>query len=232
MALKKSERLLELLQILRARRRPVTGQVLAEELGINLRTLYRDVEALRAMGADVRGEAGIGYQLDDGFFMPPMTLTEEEIEALVLGLRMVIYGPDADMGKTAQRVRAKIQTVLPKHLSDLMDAVGLFAIPGQAYGQDSKALSIVRAGMREERGVDLAYVDGKGAATDRVVWPVSVGYMGNRQILAAWCTLRQDYRSFWIDRIKTANLTDEAFGRPRRTLAHEWRKHAGLNELT
>ncbi|MCB1518841.1 MAG: YafY family transcriptional regulator [Hyphomicrobiaceae bacterium] len=229
--MKKSERLLELLQALRRRRHPVAGKVLAEEMGVTLRTLYRDVDALRALGAAISGEAGIGYQLDKGFFMPPMMLNAEEVEALVLGLRMVIYGPDRDMAAVAQDVRAKIADSMPDDMRDLMDGVGLFALPNYSEVQGSAHLSTIRTAIRNETELKLDYVDRNDQATTRTVWPISLGYIGNRQMLQAWCTLRGDFRSFWIDRMKGASASDKRYPKPRRTLAYEWRQKTGMGDL-
>ncbi|MCB9992148.1 MAG: YafY family transcriptional regulator [Hyphomicrobiaceae bacterium] len=230
--MKKSERLLELLQALRRRRRPVAGKVLAEEMGVTLRTLYRDIDALRALGAAISGEAGIGYQLDKGFFMPPMMLNAEEVEALVLGLRLLIYGPDRDMAGVAQNVRAKIADSMPEDMRDLMDGVGLFALPNYAEVEGSAHLSTIRAAIRNECELKLGYVDRNDSETERTVWPISLGYIGNRQMLQAWCTLRGDFRSFWIDRMKRVEGTEKRYPKPRRTLAHDWRQQTGMGNLT
>lgn len=231
MAIKKSERLLLLLQALRSRRMPVAGKVLAEEMGVTLRTLYRDIDALRALGATVNGEAGIGYQLDSDFFMPPMKLSAEEVEALVLGLRMVIYGPDRDMAKSAEDVRSKISASMSAEMADIMDGVGLFSVPTFKEVEGSDHLATIRAAIRSETEVRLGYIDRNGQVTDRTVWPLALGYIGNRQMMEAWCTLRGDFRSFWIDRFQHANGTQKRYPRPRRTLVHEWRNKWNYRDL-
>ena len=98
---KRSERLLNLMQALRRRRRPVSGAVLAEEMGVSLRSVYRDIETLKSMGAAIDGEAGVCFQLRAEHFLPPLMFTDEEVEALVLGLRGLIYGPDSEMAAIA-----------------------------------------------------------------------------------------------------------------------------------
>src|SRR5882724_3329310 len=104
----RSQRLLDLMQVLRRHRRPVSGAVLAEEVGVSLRTLYRDIESLKSLGAYIDGEAGVGYVLRPGFMLPPLMFTQEEIEALVLGSRWVAKRSDARLGLAARNALAKI----------------------------------------------------------------------------------------------------------------------------
>ena len=89
--LSRSARLLDLIQALRRRRRPVSAAQLAEELGVSLRTIYRDVETLVAQGAPIQGEAGLGYVLRPGFFLPPLSFGADEVDAIVLGLRAIPF---------------------------------------------------------------------------------------------------------------------------------------------
>jgi predicted DNA-binding transcriptional regulator YafY len=120
-----AQRLLDLIQVLRRHRRPVAGSVLAEELGISLRTLYRDIDTLKAQGAHIDGEAGVGYVLRPGFMLPPLMFSEEEIEALVLGSRWVSERADGVLGRAARNVLAKIGAVLPNETSPAR-STGLF----------------------------------------------------------------------------------------------------------
>ena len=117
----RAHRLLDLLQILRRHRKPATGAALASELGISLRTLYRDVATLQAQGADIAGEAGLGFQLRPGFLLPPLMFSAEEIEALSLGSRWVMRRGDERLARAAAAALAKINAVIPSDLSDLLD---------------------------------------------------------------------------------------------------------------
>src|SRR5881396_422406 len=112
----RAQRLLDLIQLLRGYRRPVSGAVLAEALGISLRTLYRDIETLNAQGATIDGAPGLGYVLRPGFMLPPLMFSEEEIEALVLGSRWVADRADHRLGEAARNALAKISAVLPPEL--------------------------------------------------------------------------------------------------------------------
>ena len=228
---KRSERLLVLMQALRRRRRPVTGQVLAEETGVSLRSLYRDIDTLKAMGAAIDGEAGLGFQLRADYFLPPLIFSEEEVEALVLGLRTLIYGPDSAMSATARDASAKLAAVLSPERRQDMDAVGLFAMP-RSVGGDDHRLGQLRRALRAECQISIRYHDAEGAPTGRVIYPLALGYYEDRQVLVAWCTLRQDWRRFRIDRIDGLELLEAKLPEPRRTLLHRWRTGLNLPDLT
>ena len=141
----RAERLLELIQILRRHRRPVSGRMLAAELGVSLRTLYRDIGALQAQGAGIDGEAGVGYILRPGFMLPPLMFSEDEIEALVLGSRWVADRGDARLGAAARNALAKIAAVLPADLRDELDASALLVGPGAAIAAGDAELAAIRS---------------------------------------------------------------------------------------
>ncbi|HEY9013035.1 MAG TPA: YafY family protein [Devosia sp.] len=227
---KRSERLLALMQALRRRRRPVAGAVLAEEMGVSLRSLYRDIETLKSMGAAIDGEAGIGFQLRADYFLPPMMFSDEEVEALVLGLRLLMQGPDREMARTARDASSKIAAVLPPERRGEMESVGLFAIPPWGL-QLANPLADLRRAMREERQIRLGYRDKQGEVTERVIYPVALGYFENHQALMAFCTLRQDYRTFRIDGMRSVEVLDDNLPEPRRTLLHRWRVAKNLPDL-
>ena len=229
---KRSERLLLLMQALRRRRRPVSGRVLAEETGVSLRSLYRDIETLKSMGAAIDGEAGLGFQLRADYFLPPLMFTTEELEAVVLGLRTLIYGPDRDMGDTARDAIAKIAATLPAERRGEMDAIGLFALPRRREQDGDEVLADLRDALREEVQVFIAYEAADDEYTERVIYPVALGYDRDREVLVAWCTLRQDFRSFRADRIVCLELTDSPLPEPRRTLLHRWRMANNLPDLS
>src|SRR3954454_16786968 len=127
----RAQRLLDLIQLLRGYRRPVSGAVLAEVLGISLRTLYRDIDTLNAQGAQIDGEPGIGYVLRRGFMLPPLMFSEDEIEALVLGTRWVARRTDKKLRGAAANVLAKIAAVLPEDLRHQLEFSGLLIGPAK-----------------------------------------------------------------------------------------------------
>lgn len=219
----RTHRLFDLLQMLRGRRQPVSGADLAREAGISLRTLYRDIVALQALGAGIDGEAGVGYVLKPGFLLPPLMFSAQEIEALTLGLRWVARRTDAEMALAARNAMAKVGAVLPRDLRDKMEDEALLVAPISALPQPVP-LSVLRRVLNEERKLALSYADEKGARTRRVVWPVTLGFFDTTRILVAWCELRRDFRHFRTDRIEAADVLAERTPRPRRTLMKEWRE--------
>ena len=219
----RTHRLFDLLQMLRGRRHPVSGSELAREAGISLRTLYRDIGALQALGAGIDGEAGVGYVLKPGFLLPPLMFSAQEIEALTLGLRWVARRTDAEMALAARNAMAKVGAVLPRDLREKMEDEALLVAPISTLPQPVP-LSVLRRVLNEERKLALSYADEKGARTRRVVWPVTLGFFDTTRILVAWCELRRDFRHFRTDRIEAADVLAERTPRPRRTLMKEWRE--------
>jgi len=219
----RAHRLFDLLQMLRRHRRPVSGAALAGEAGISLRTLYRDIAALQALGASIDGEPGVGYVLKPGFLLPPLMFSTQEIEALALGLRWVGRRTDAEMAQAAHNVMAKVGAVLPADLRARLEDDALLVVPTQVSPQPVP-LALLRRALGEERKLALAYADEKGRRTRRVVWPVTLGFFETTRILVAWCELRQDFRHFRTDRIEAGGLLAERVPRTRRSLMREWRQ--------
>jgi predicted DNA-binding transcriptional regulator YafY len=226
--LARSERLLDLLQALRRRRHPVTGKALAAELGVSLRTLYRDIASLRGQGAYIEGDPGLGYVLRPGFMLPPLMFSRDEIEALVLGSRWVASRADDPLGAAARDALAKIAAVLPPDLRDDLDATALLVGPGGHAPAGAVDASAIRTAVRTERKLAITYLDAEGAATERVVWPFALGFFDSVQVVVAWCELRQDFRHFRTDRISGLSVLDQRYPRRRQALLKEWRQHEGI----
>lgn len=224
----RAERLLDLIQVLRRHRRPVSGRALAEELGVSLRTLYRDIATLQAQGARIDGEPGVGYVLRPGFLLPPLMFSEEEIEALVLGARFVARRGDERLGAAARNVLAKISAVLPPDLRDDLDDTGLLVGPGEPVAAGDAELPLIRQAIRGERKLEIAYRDRDGSESRRTVWPFALGFFDKVRMLAAWCELRQSYRHFRTDRIAALTLTDSRYPRRRQAMLKEWREKSGI----
>ncbi|OBQ59257.1 helix-turn-helix transcriptional regulator [Mesorhizobium erdmanii] len=218
----RSERLFDLIQCLRRHRRPVSGQVLAAELGISIRTLYRDIATLQGQGAPIEGEAGLGYVLKPGFMLPPLMFSDEEIEAIVLGSRWVARQPDRRLSAAAVSALAKIAAVLPDDLREDLDASTLLVGPS-AQAIEGIDLGTVRQAIRNERKIGFLYQDAGGAASQRVVWPFALGFFDKVRVVVAWCEMRQDFRHFRADRISGLNATDTRYPRRRQVLLKEWR---------
>jgi predicted DNA-binding transcriptional regulator YafY len=218
----RAQRLLDLIQILRRHRRAVAGAVLAEELGISLRTLYRDIESLKAQGAHIEGETGVGYVLRPGFMLPPLMFSEEEIEALVLGSRWVSERADGELGKAARNVLAKIGAVLPNDLKRDIDTSGLLIGPGESIAAGDAEIAAIRQAIRSERKIRIDYADGQGSASERIVWPIALAFYDRVRVIVAWCELRGDYRHFRIDRIAALDASEERYPRRRAVMLKQW----------
>jgi len=215
----RSARLLALLQSLRGRRRPVTAKTLAESLGVSLRTVYRDIATLAGQGAPIEGEAGLGYVLRPGYFLPPLSFDADETDALILGLRLAGERGDPDLAQAATTALAKIVAVLPEQDGDVAERSGLLAGPIAAAAH----LAPLRRAIRSELKLRLLYVDKRGAASERIVWPIAVGFFDTAEVLAAWCETRRDFRHFRLDRIQLAEPLDERTPTRHRLLLADWR---------
>ena len=226
----RAERLLSLMQNLRLRRRPVAGATLAEELGVSLRTLYRDIVALRGQGAHIEGEAGFGYVLKPGFALPPLMFSLEEVEALALGARWVEGRSDETLAKAARGALARIAAVLPPERADALDWPTLIAGPSPAGAKEGAKLRLVRAALNGERKLGFAYEDKNGRRSTRVVWPVALGFFDEARMLAAWCETRAAFRHFRLDRMTDLSVQDQRPPKTRRTLFRDWRRAEGLDE--
>src|SRR5579859_149468 len=221
----RAKRLLDLIEILRRHRYPVTGAALADELKVSVRTLYRDIALLQGQGADIDGEPGLGYVLRPGFMLPPLMFSEDEIEALVLGSRWVAdRTADLRLSAAARNALAKITAVLPADLRDTVDATALLIGPGNAPTAGETGLPEIRQAIRDERKIEITYQDAQGAGTSRLVWPFAVAFFDHARIVCAWCELRQDYRHFRVDRIASLASTEDRYPRRRHVLMKEWRE--------
>jgi predicted DNA-binding transcriptional regulator YafY len=220
----KTQRLFSIMDALRRHRRPVTAAALAEEQGVSVRTLYRDVQTLIGLGAPIDGEAGVGYMLKPGFFLPPLMFTAEELEALVLGARWVGAQPDDGLGAAAKNALAKIATASPEDLRDRINDTGLWPVAVWTEKKPMPVLGEIRQAMRTEKAVEIAYEDEAGRATERTIWPVQLAYFEGKQVIVAWCCLREAFRNFRTDRIAKLTLTEQRYGKRRAILDREWRE--------
>jgi predicted DNA-binding transcriptional regulator YafY len=224
----RAQRLLDLIQELRGHRRPVSGATLAEVLRISLRTLYRDIETLKAQGAHIDGEPGVGYVLRPGFMLPPLMFSEEEIEAIVLGSQWVAKRTDAALGAAARTALAKIAAVLPDDLKTGLDTSGLMVGPGDAIAAGDAELPVIRLAIRTERKLRIDYVDGGGRDSNRMIWPFALGFFDRVRVVAAWCETREGFRHSRTDRISKLQLVDKRYPRRRQVLLKDWRATKGI----
>lgn len=226
-AMRRTERLFQIIQILRRARAPVTAGAMASELETSLRTVYRDVAELLAQRVPIRGEAGIGYMLDKGFDMPPLMLTPDEIEAAVLGASWVAVRGDAALSRAAKDLITKIGAVIPDHLRPfLIESAVTTPEGGWCVKPDAVDVAKVRAAIRGQTKIDLLYGDEEGRETRRMIWPIAVGYYENVRIIAAWCELREAFRHFRTDRVLDAGFLEVRYPGRKALLRAQWRQQA------
>jgi predicted DNA-binding transcriptional regulator YafY len=210
----RAERLLNLIEEFRRRRVAVSGDDLAQTLGVSIRTLYRDIASLRALGANIEGEPGVGYVLRSGFLLPPIMFTVEEVDALVLGSRLVAERADKPLADAARKAMARLTAVMPNELVDRADDQSLIVMPSQQIHAEKIDLALVRRAMHLERKLHIHYTDAKGVTSERVIWPFLQIYFDGGLLISAWCETRNGIRHFQTDRITA--LTDLGIRYPRR----------------
>lgn len=186
----RSERLLNLLQVLRHHRRPVTGQALSAELGVSIRTLYRDIASLKAQGAVIEGEPGLGYVMKPGFMLPPLMFAAEELDALVLGMRLIAEQGDHSLAQGASRALDKIYAVLPAELRRELEASALLVGAGHKVPAQAVDADVLRTAIRTGHKLELSYRTPAGAVSERTVWPFALVYFDLTRVLMCWCELR------------------------------------------
>jgi predicted DNA-binding transcriptional regulator YafY len=195
---------------------------MAEEVEVSLRTLYRDIADLVTDGVPIRGEAGIGYVLGEGYDVPPLMFNADELEAIMLGLRWVERRGDSDLSRAAQDTSAKIGAVLPQALKPFLFDSGLLAPPVYFKTVDSVDVSALRQAVREQRKVELLYRDENGKDSERVIWPIGIAYFDAQRLVIAWCELRHDFRSFRTDRMVKATVSKDKYVERRKALLKRW----------
>jgi predicted DNA-binding transcriptional regulator YafY len=205
-----ADRLFQIVLLL-GRGRVVTAKTLAERLEVSERTIYRDIQDLAASGVPIEGEAGVGYVLRRGYQVPPLMFNEEELQALVFGADVARSWGDAEMARAADSILAKIDAVLPERLRPALDTHRLVVPDTSMSERTSALLGEVRDGINRRMRLFLDYRDAVEKSTERIVWPLTLLYWGKTWTLGAWCELRQDFRSFRIDRIIGLNVLNSTF---------------------
>jgi predicted DNA-binding transcriptional regulator YafY len=218
------------MQSLRGRRRPVTAEALAQKLGISKRSIYRDIATLAAQGAPIEGEAGLGYVLREGYFLPPLAFDDDEVDAIVLGLRWVSRHGDPVLAEAARESLAKIAAVLPVELRSAIESDRIFAASDGVVPVATIDVKTVRDAIRLSHKLEIRYCDSKDMQTTRVIWPIALAFFNGVCLVVAWCETREDFRHFRADRIERARTPGERYPKSRRTLLNEWREKEGHNQ--
>jgi predicted DNA-binding transcriptional regulator YafY len=220
---RRADRLFEIIQFMR-RKELVRARDLGEALEVSERTIYRDIQDLIASGVPIEGEAGVGYVLKAGFDLPPLMFTEQEIEALVLGARIVESWADAQLAAAASDVIAKVEAVIPDRLRSYMANTALLAPPHHYMEPIRFDMAELRRALRSQLKVHFQYRDAQAEPSERTVRPLCLAYFGPVWLLSAWCELRDDFRTFRLDRIEGFTVPGERFRQePGKTL-HDFLK--------
>jgi predicted DNA-binding transcriptional regulator YafY len=222
LSMRRADRLFQIIQILRRARGPIIADKIAEELETSKRTVYRDIATLMGQRVPIRGEAGMGYVLESGFDLPPLMLTPDEIEAAVLGAQWVAGRGDPALARAAEDLIAKIAVAVPDRLRPMVLEPAGAVPPTWRVEPDRIDMSAVRLSIRSGCKIRLGYTDEQGRLSERTIWPIKVGYMQTVRVLAAWCELRQDFRSFRTDRVATAAFLEERYPERPAVLRSRW----------
>ena len=205
--MRRADRLFQIVQHLRLRRTRTTARELARKLEVSERTIYRDIQDLGRSGVPIEGEAGVGYILR-GFDVPPLMFTREEIEALVVGARMVEAWTTEQLAAAARQALQKIEAALPERLRAELEKPQIYAIDLRTRADVRVSMDVVRQAIGEGRRVEFDYRKEDGAGSRRAVQPLGLYFWGNVWTVAAWCELRGDFRSFRLDRMRGLAVGD------------------------
>mgnify|MGYP006063700131 CR=1 FL=1 len=206
--MRRADRLFQIVQLLRARGL-LTAERLSTELSVSKRTIYRDIHDLQNTGVPIRGEAGVGYCLERGYELPPMTFNTNEIEALVMGARVVEAWGDPALAEAARSALAKVEAVLPRALQSVLHSTAIMVPSGSWNATASEGLGVMRQAILERRRLQFAYTRSDGTDSERTVRPVGLFFWGRVWSMAAWCELREGWRNFRVDRISEPQLLEK-----------------------
>lgn len=215
-------RLFELLGILRARRIPVTALDLADRLGVSERSIYRDIDTLRALGAPIDAQAGIGFCLRDGYFLPEFAFSPDELDAIKLGLSWVQQRADPALAHGSESALAKILSVGKAASATSDEASGLITAAPSSELVDPPHAASLRDAIRRQRKVEISYEDAHGSLSDRTIWPIAIVYFDGVRVLAAWCEQRSAFRHFRIDRLQLTTVLQERYPGRRQSIVKQW----------
>ena len=208
--MRRADRLFQLVQILR-NKRLVTARELAERLAVSERTIYRDMQDLSLSGVPLEGEAGVGYRLRYSLDIPPLMFSATEIEALVLGARMLRAWGGTELGHSADSLLDKVYAAIPEELRHHLTNNHLFVLRFGERTDISKTLDIARNAIDQRRYVELHYERQDGELSQRVVKPLGLFFWGQTWTLASWCELRNEFRSFRLDRMQHIQVQAECY---------------------
>ncbi|RQW64718.1 helix-turn-helix transcriptional regulator [Vibrio viridaestus] len=225
----RSQRLFDLLQYLRRHRYPISARQIAQEFTISVRSVYRDIDSLKSLGADIQGEAGVGYLLKDTFNLPPLMFTPQELDVLLLGANWAAKQNGGEFSADAKNAIAKISAVLPDSAKKLQyqDVV---RVPVLTKASDlCVSLDKVKRTISSQIKVNVEYRDVRDTTTTRIIWPLLLGIFENCFVLVSWCESRSDFRHFRLDRIQSWTESEQRYERSRSLLIREWEQKENIS---
>jgi predicted DNA-binding transcriptional regulator YafY len=212
--MRRADRLFQIVQQLRGGRL-VTARLLGERLEVSERTIYRDIADLQSTGVPIEGEAGVGYLMREGFDLPPLMFTRDEIVALVAGARMVRAFGGAQMARGAEEALVKISAVLPDGERGRIARTEIHMPSWVLSDADRRSIDVLEKAVERRDVLAIAYRDEAGKASARDIRPLGLWFWGKVWTLVAWCEMREDFRAFRIDRIASITAIGRTF-RPER----------------
>ncbi len=209
--MRRADRLFRLVTLMQRRKGPITSKSISDELEVSVRTVYRDIADLIGSGVPIIGEAGIGYQMGSDFSLPPLMLTDEEVEAAVFGLAVAEEWGDDDLKIAAKSLRDKINASLPDRLREILAETRIVAPSDNRSPVIGIKQSDIRRCIRARTVIEIIYTDTNGASSDRCVWPLGLVFFNTIWMLGCWCESRKAYRFFRLDRIVSMNILTRRF---------------------
>ncbi len=208
--MRRADRLFRIVQLLRSGRL-LTATRLAQKLEVSPRTVYRDVRDLQLAGTPIEGEAGVGYTLRRDLDLPPLMFTREELTALVLGARLVAAWGGTENVRAARSALDRIEAVLPPDLRDRLDSIQLFSPSFQMSPEHRDRLDLLHTACIARTLLRITYRREDATESTRTLRPLALYFWSGVWTLLAWCDLRDDFRSFRLDRMLTTDLLPDTF---------------------
>lgn len=206
-------RLFRLLDLMRLRATPVSAQALSADLGVSVRSIYRDIADLQSMGAPIRGEGGVGYVMERGYFLPPLSFEPDELDAMVLGLKLVAERSTPALDKAAQRAAAKIASSIGEaNKREVIDRP-LEAGPSRAASavRDTALFATLRKAIARSEVLRIGYQNAAGKSSTRLARPLGLTVFDDTWLFTIWCETAEDFRHLRLDRIRSVELTEKRF---------------------
>ncbi len=208
--MRRADRLFQIIQLLRTRQW-VTAARIAEDLNISVRTVYRDIQDLSLSGTPIISETGKGYSLDKAYNLPPVTFSESELEALILGARMVQAWSDMQLAADATRALQRIESIIPEQLKDAFNTTEMMVPAFHVFSDVAENLPLIRKAVKSCHKIRIHYARADNEKSERTLWPLGLFFWGKVWTLVAWCELRDNHRHFRVDRMQAIEILPDSY---------------------